>query len=61
MQTADKNSVAMPANWPDNELVDDHVIVPPARDVKTLKERLENAKADEFECYDWWLCHKKLE
>lgn len=60
MQTADKNNVAMPANWPNNELINDHVIVPPAKDVKTSKERLERAKAGEFECYDWWLCHKKL-
>lgn len=60
MQTADKNNVAMPANWPNNELINDHVIVPPAKDVKTSKERLERANAGEFECYDWWLCHKKL-
>ena len=60
MQIADKHGVAMPANWPDNELMTDHVIIPPAKDVKTAKERLEKAKAGEFECYDWWLCHKKL-
>jgi peroxiredoxin (alkyl hydroperoxide reductase subunit C) len=60
MQIADKNNVAMPANWPNNEIMKDHVIIPPARDVKTAKERLEKAKAGEFECYDWWLCHKKL-
>ena len=60
MQTADKNKVAMPANWPENELVGDHVIIPPATDVATAKERLEKAKTGEFECYDWWLCHKKL-
>jgi len=35
-------------------------IIPPASDVKTAKERLEKAKAGEFECFDWWLCHKKL-
>lgn len=61
MQTADKNNVAMPANWPNNELMDDHVIIPPARDVKTSKERLAQAKSGAFACYDWWLCHKKLE
>ncbi|MBS7658616.1 MAG: peroxiredoxin [Candidatus Bathyarchaeia archaeon] len=61
MQISDKNNVAIPANWPKNELVGDHVIIPPARDVKTVKERLEKAKAGEFECYDWWFCHKKLE
>ncbi|MFX1337921.1 MAG: hypothetical protein ACFFDK_04875 [Promethearchaeota archaeon] len=35
----------------------DHVILPAAKDVKPTKERL---KSKEFECYDWWLCHKKL-
>lgn len=60
MQIADKYRVAMPANWPNNELIQDRVIVPPASDVKTAKERLEKAKAGEFECFDWWLCHKKL-
>ncbi|HOH98542.1 MAG TPA: peroxiredoxin [Candidatus Cloacimonadota bacterium] len=60
MQTSDKNGVAMPANWPENEILGDRVIIPPAKDVKTAQERLARAKAGEFECYDWWLCHKKL-
>jgi len=60
MQIADKNKVAMPANWPKNEIVGDHVIVPPAKDVAAAKDRLAKAKKGEFECFDWWLCHKKL-
>ncbi len=60
MQISDKNKVAMPANWPNNEILKDHVIIPPATDIKTSKERIEDAKKGEFECYDWWLCHKKL-
>ncbi|MCX7784697.1 MAG: peroxiredoxin [candidate division WOR-3 bacterium] len=60
MQISDKYGVAMPANWPNNEIMNDHVIIPPARDVKTAQERLAKAKAGEFECIDWWLCHKKL-
>jgi peroxiredoxin 2/4 len=60
LQTTDKNKVATPADWPNNELLGANVIVPPASDVKTAKERLEKAKAGEFECYDWWFCHKKL-
>jgi peroxiredoxin (alkyl hydroperoxide reductase subunit C) len=60
LQIADKNEVAMPANWPENELVKDHVIIPPATDVKTAKDRLERAKTGEIECYDWWFCYKKL-
>ncbi len=60
LQTSDKNGVATPANWPENELIGDKVIIPPASDEKTAKERLEKAKAGEFECYDWWFCYKKL-
>ncbi|MCK4672872.1 peroxiredoxin [candidate division WOR-3 bacterium] len=54
-QISDKNGVAMPANWPNNELVKDEVIIPPAADEKTAKERIK-----QYECYDWWFCHKKL-
>ncbi len=57
LQIADKNKVAIPANWPNSELVGDHVIVPPAKDVATAKARLESK---DHECYDWWLCHKPL-
>jgi peroxiredoxin (alkyl hydroperoxide reductase subunit C) len=55
MQTSDANSVAIPAGWPENELIGDRVIVPPAQDVETAKKRMQ-----EYECYDWWLCHKAL-
>lgn len=61
MQVSDNNKVAMPANWPNNERFGDKVIIPPAKDVKTAKERLEKAKNGEFECLDWWLCYKKLD
>lgn len=60
IQISDKNSVAMPANWPNNEIVGDHVIIPPPRDLKSVEERLSRAEAGEFECLDWWLCHRKL-
>lgn len=60
MQTADKNGVAMPANWPNNELVGDNVIVPPANNVDAAKDRLAKAKEGKWECFDWWLCHRKL-
>lgn len=60
MQFSDKNFCAMPANWPKNELVGDHIIIPPAKDVKTANERKEKAAKGEFECFDWWFCHKKL-
>ncbi len=59
-QVSDKHGVAIPANWPENELVGDHVIVPPASDEETAKKRLEEAKTGKIECFDWWLCHKKV-
>jgi len=54
-QISDKEGVAIPANWPNNELIKDRVIIPPASDEKTAKKRLED-----YDCYDWWFCHKKL-
>ncbi len=55
LQIADKNKVAMPANWPDNEIIGDRVIIPPPTDVETA-----NKRKGEYECYDWWFCHKEL-
>jgi len=54
-QVAEKNGVAIPANWPKNELIKDRVIIPPASDTKTAKKRKK-----EYDNYDWWFCHKKL-
>ncbi|AEX85540.1 peroxiredoxin [Marinitoga sp. 1135] len=56
LQISDKSKAAMPANWPENELIGDKVIIPPAADVKTAEERLKN-----YEGYDWWFVYKKLE
>jgi len=55
LQTSDGNGVAMPAGWPNNELIQDKVIVPPAADVASAKTRL-----DEYEGFDWWFCYRKL-
>ncbi|HMB66289.1 MAG TPA: peroxiredoxin [Patescibacteria group bacterium] len=60
MQISDQNGVAMPADWPHNEVVKDNVIIPPASDSDTAKQRMEQSKAGEHECLDWWFCHKKL-
>ena len=54
-QVAEKAGVAIPANWPHNELVDDHVIVPPP----TSEEEASKRRGAEG-CFDWWFCHKKL-
>ncbi|HDM90602.1 MAG TPA: peroxiredoxin, partial [candidate division WOR-3 bacterium] len=55
LQISDKEGVAIPANWPSNELIGDEVIIPPATDEKTAKERMK-----QYTCFDWWLCHRKL-
>lgn len=55
LQTSEANGVAMPAGWPENELIGSRVIIPPAQDVESAKKR-----KDEYECYDWWFCHKDL-
>ncbi len=53
--TSDSNGVATPADWPENEMIQDRVIVPPAKSVEEAKKRLEL-----YEGYDWWFCHKEL-
>ncbi len=54
-QVADSNKVAIPANWPNNELFGDEVIIPPANTIEDAKKRMK-----EYKCLDWWLCHKKV-
>ncbi len=61
MQVADKHNVAMPAQWPESEVVGkDHVIISPPKNVDDAKQRLADSKAGKFEYLDWWLCHKEL-
>ncbi len=55
LQISDKEKVAMPANWPNNELLGDRVIIPPCKDWASAKKR-----KTEYDNYDWWFCHKKL-
>ena len=55
LKTSDANGVAVPAGWPENELIGNEVIIPPAADAKTAAER-----KGQDGCFDWWFCHKKL-
>ena len=55
LQIADEQKVALPANWPENDLIENKGIIPPATDEKTASTR-----DSEYECYDWWFCHKDL-
>ncbi len=54
LQITDEYGRALPANWPNNEIIGDAVIVPPASTVKEAEERLKT-----YECLDWWLCYEK--
>lgn len=56
LQIADKQKVAMPENWPNNELIGDKVINPPPKDTDAATKRMEEAEG-----YDWWFTYKKLE
>jgi peroxiredoxin 2/4 len=56
LQISDKKKVAMPANWPLNSLLKDRVIVPPPNNIEDAKKR-----PSQYDCYDWWFCHKPLE
>lgn len=54
LQISDKNKVAMPENWPNNELIGDKVINPPPKDVEGAEARMKD------EGYDWWFTYKSL-
>ena len=56
LQISDTNSVAMPENWPNNELIQDKVILPPPQSVDAAR-----AREKEAEGYDWWFSFKELE
>lgn len=52
-QVSDAEKSAMPANWPNNELIGDKIIVPPATDIKAAEY-----KKGRYDNYDWWFCYR---
>jgi peroxiredoxin (alkyl hydroperoxide reductase subunit C) len=54
LKISDEQGLAVPAGWPNNELIGDRLIVPPAKTQKEAEMRLK-----EYEGYDWWFCHKE--
>lgn len=56
LQVSDSQKVAMPENWPNNELLGDKVIIPPPKDMATAEERKKSADG-----YDWWFTFKSLD
>ncbi len=59
-QASDKEKVAIPAGWPNNELFGSDAIIPPAGSVDQIKQRRQAEKEGKIKCLDWWLCHKPL-
>lgn len=55
LQVADTNKVAVPENWPNNELIQDKVIIPPPKDVFEAEKRKSPGSG-----YDWWFTYKSL-
>jgi peroxiredoxin (alkyl hydroperoxide reductase subunit C) len=55
LQISDEKKVAMPENWPNNELIGDKVINPPPKDIRKIEERIKKEKG-----FDWWFTFKNL-
>ncbi len=55
LQTHEAHKIATPENWPNNAILGDRVIIPPATNVTEAAKR-----KTQDDCYDWWFCHKKL-
>ena len=51
LQITHKYGRATPANWPENEVFGDKVIVPPASSCQQAQENMEK-----FDCKDWYIC-----
>ena len=61
LQDSTKYGLAMPENYPNNEFLGQgHAIISPASTVDEVAQRQALAAKGEFECIDWWLCHKKI-
>ncbi len=55
LQVSDNYNVAAPENWPNNEILKDKVILPPASSIQDAE-----ARKGKENCYDWWFCYKNL-
>ncbi len=53
LQVSDNESVALPADWPENGLLGDKVIIPPPKNQEEAKKRLE-----QYDGKDFWFCYK---
>ncbi len=51
LQMTANHKRATPANWPDNKLFWDKVIVPPASNMSEMEKNI-----SQYECRDWYIC-----
>lgn len=54
LQKNDAESVAMPANWPENDRFEDGVLLPPPGTREDAEAREKRATEDGYDQYDWW-------
>ncbi len=54
LQVHGKYGRAVPANWPNNEIIGDALIVPPPTTYEEAMKRMQ-----QYTCLDWWFCYDK--
>ncbi|MCX7880213.1 MAG: peroxiredoxin [Ignavibacteria bacterium] len=56
LQISDEQKVAIPANWPNNEIIGNKVIIPPPTDITAARY-----KKEKYQNFDWWFLYRELE
>lgn len=56
LQVSDAMKAGTPANWPNNELTGDKLLLLPPQSLQAADERKAKAQAGQLDCYDWWFC-----
>ncbi len=59
LQTADQQGPT-PADWPNNSILKDDVMVPSPTTLEGARERLKEKSNNGQKNVDWWFCHKPL-
>lgn len=49
-----------PADWPNNSLLKDDVMIPAPTTLAGAKQRMKDRQANGEKNVDWWFCHKQL-
>jgi peroxiredoxin (alkyl hydroperoxide reductase subunit C) len=59
LQMSDKYKLAAPENYPNNNWMQDNMILPPPQTEDDIMHRLQGEKNGQYTCLDWWFCYKK--